>query len=45
MQRYLILFAVLLGLSACETVGGMGRDLGTAGDAIEDAADETEARM
>jgi predicted small secreted protein len=45
MQRYLVLFAVLLGLSACETVGGMGRDLESAGDAIEDTAAETESRM
>ncbi len=30
---------LVVGLSACNTVSGIGRDLGSAGEAIEDAAD------
>jgi predicted small secreted protein len=30
---------IVVGLSACNTVGGIGRDLESAGEAIEDAAD------
>lgn len=45
MQRYLILFAALLALSACETVGGMGRDIESAGDTIEDTAEDVGRRM
>ena len=45
MTRYIVLFSALLGLAACETVGGMGRDLETAGDAIEDTAEEAETEM
>lgn len=32
--------ASLLLLSACNTIGGIGRDLESAGDAIGDAADD-----
>ena len=33
-------FAIVsLGLSACNTMEGAGRDIGNAGEAIEDAAD------
>lgn len=42
MTRYAILFAALLGLAACETVGGFGRDVGTAGEAIEDTAEDVQ---
>ncbi len=45
MYRYIILFTALLGLAACETVGGMGRDLESAGDAIEDTAQETQQEL
>lgn len=45
MIRYVILIAALLGLAACETIGGMGRDLENAGGAIEDSAENTEAAM
>ena len=42
MTRYAILFATLLGLAACETVGGMGRDLENAGDTLTDTADDVQ---
>lgn len=45
MTRYAVLFAALLGLAACETMGGVGRDVERAGDAIEDTAAEVEAEM
>jgi entericidin B len=45
MTRYAILFATLLALSACETMGGFGRDVEKAGDAIQDTAQDTEAEM
>ena len=41
MTRYAILFAALLGLTACdETVRGFGEDVEDAGDAIEERTDE-----
>jgi predicted small secreted protein len=42
MIRTLALFA-LLGLAACETVQGVGRDLETAGEAIQDEAQDTKS--
>ena len=45
MYRYIVVFATLLGLAACETVGGVGRDLETAGDAIEDTAQDAQQEM
>ncbi|WP_374376747.1 entericidin A/B family lipoprotein [Tabrizicola sp.] len=44
MTRTLALLA-LLGLAACETVEGAGRDLTTAGEAITEEAQETQAGM
>lgn len=41
MNKLLITLAMLaaaLGLSACNTIEGMGKDLGKAGDKIEEAA-------
>ena len=32
--------ALLIGISACNTVEGVGEDIEAAGDAIEDEADE-----
>ena len=40
-RKFLITLAALfavLGLSACNTIEGMGKDLGKAGSAIEDTA-------
>lgn len=45
MSRYLVLIVSLLGLAACETVGGMGRDIENAGGVIEDTAEQTEDAM
>ena len=42
MSRYAILFASLLGLAACETMGGFGQDVENAGEAIEETAEEVE---
>lgn len=39
--KFLILVG-LLGLAACETVGGAGRDLSNAGDFVSDSAQEVE---
>ncbi len=44
MTRTLALLA-LLGLAACETVEGAGRDLTTAGEASTEEAQETQAGM
>ena len=42
MKRILITLVALMGLSAfvagCNTIEGMGKDIGKAGDKIEDAA-------
>jgi predicted small secreted protein len=40
-RKFLITLAalfVVLGLSACNTIEGMGKDIGKAGSAIEDTA-------
>ena len=40
--RVLIIFTICflsLGLSACETIGGAGRDIEKAGEAVQDSAD------
>lgn len=40
--RFLILLCLAvtgLGLSACETMGGAGRDIEHAGESVQDAAD------
>jgi entericidin A len=38
MKRLLIALAALFVLSACNTIEGMGKDIGKAGDKIEEAA-------
>lgn len=35
----------LLGLVACETIEGAGRDLETAGEVVQDEAQETQSGM
>ncbi len=42
MTRLLIVFLALVGLTACETVGGAGKDIQHAGDAITDAAEDAQ---
>jgi predicted small secreted protein len=44
MTRTLALLA-LLGLVACETIQGAGRDLETAGEVIQDEAQEVQSDM
>lgn len=38
-KSFIILFSVLAGLSACNTMEGVGEDVESAGDAIEDSAE------
>ncbi|MFD2632589.1 entericidin A/B family lipoprotein [Idiomarina piscisalsi] len=38
--RALLLVVAVLGLTACETIEGAGRDLEKAGEAIQDEANE-----
>lgn len=45
MTRAAILLAALVGLTACETMSGFGRDVERAGDTIEDTAQETQSQM
>jgi entericidin B len=40
-----IALLALLGLVACETVQGAGRDLETAGEVIQDEAEDTQTGM
>ncbi len=40
MTRYAILFATLLGLTACNTVGGFGQDMENTGETIEGTAED-----
>jgi entericidin B len=40
-----IALLALLGLVACETIQGAGRDLETAGEVIQDEAQETQSDM
>ncbi|ETX14065.1 hypothetical protein OCH239_05340 [Roseivivax halodurans JCM 10272] len=42
--RLLALFG-LLGLAACETIGGAGQDISSAGNAISNQAQETEREL
>ena len=40
MRIFAFIFASVMFLSACETVKGVGRDVESAGEAIEDAVDD-----
>ena len=40
-----IALLALMGLVACETIQGAGRDLETAGEVIQDEAQETQSDM
>jgi len=42
MIRFAILLAALVGLAACETVGGMGRDVESAGEALQGTAQDVQ---
>lgn len=39
---FLFLFATL---AACETIGGLGRDIEAGGEAIQDTSDDVQAQM
>ena len=39
-SKYLLIMTCLLTLSACETMNGAGRDIESAGDAVQDAAQQ-----
>jgi predicted small secreted protein len=45
MLRLILILTATLGLTACETVEGFGRDVSAAGDQIEDASEETQQQM
>jgi predicted small secreted protein len=45
MTRIAIFLAALVGLTACETVGGLGRDVRSAGEAVEETAEEVQEDM
>ncbi|WP_084812503.1 entericidin A/B family lipoprotein [Jannaschia sp. CCS1] len=45
MTRMLILLTAVLGLSACETIGGVGEDVSTAGQAITATAQDVEDEL
>ena len=45
MTRIAILLTALLGLAACETIQGAGRDIQTAGEAIEETAEDVQQQM
>jgi predicted small secreted protein len=45
MRKALFLAALLTALTACNTIEGMGRDIGAAGDAITGTASNTKEKM
>ena len=45
MTRFASLCIVLLALTACETAKGAGRDIGNAGDAIAEGAQDVQNSM
>jgi len=45
MFRLTLIVTALLGLAACETVGGFGRDVGAAGNELEETAEETQRQI
>jgi predicted small secreted protein len=45
MPRIVILLSAILGLSACETVGGFGQDVSTAGQTVTNTAQEVEEEI
>lgn len=45
MTRVLILLTAILGLSACETIGGFGEDVSSAGQAVTATAQEVEDEL
>jgi predicted small secreted protein len=38
MKRNLVLFVLLASVAACNTIGGVGRDISSVGDTVSDAA-------
>lgn len=45
MLRITLLLSAMLSLSACETIGGLGRDVSTAGQAVTATAQEVEDEL
>ncbi len=43
--RLLVLFGLIGMLSACNTVSGLGEDVGAAGEVITDAAEDTKEEI
>lgn len=44
-MRLPLMILALLALAACETVQGVGRDVQTGGEIVEDAADEVQDEL
>lgn len=44
-MRLTILFLAMLGLAACETVQGAGRDIQSGGAVVEDGAQDVQREM
>lgn len=40
LKSFILLFAIVTGVTACETIEGAGRDIEDAGQAISEAAEE-----
>lgn len=45
MARFAAFLTLLTTLAACETVGGLGRDIEAGGEAIQDTSDDVQAQM
>ncbi len=45
MTKYILIGIALLGLSACETAKGAGRDINKAGAVIEQAASDVQKKL
>ncbi len=45
MLRLTLMLSAVLGLAACETVEGFGRDVENAGEELEETSQETQAQI
>lgn len=45
MTRYMLTLLAALTLAACETVGGVGQDISTAGNAVTDTAQDVQSDL
>ena len=45
MKKVLVLIAAVVALAGCDTVSGIGKDVGAAGSAVDKAAQDTKKKM